>query len=151
MFEIHPPIQVPVVPLPVYPAIHVHVKLPLGVLEQSASVSSRGVARRVWGVGRAVLPGGGILKKLYVFFLNFFNNHYFAISFNRKSFYCVAQCPGSKLRKLACHLVYVSMCFSKYNKDLILMLNVSQLQTVFFFVFGLFDLPCPLFGNVIRY
>ena len=45
-------------------------------------------------------PGSGILDKPYVIFLlSVLNDHYFAVSLNRKSSYCVAQCPGAKLRK----------------------------------------------------
>ena len=62
---------------------------------------------------------------------------------NRKSSYCVAQCLGAKLRKWARHLVYASVYSSEYNKDLILMFIMSQLRTVFFFVFALFESPCP--------
>ena len=44
---------------------------------------------------------------------------------NRKSSYCVAQCPGAKLRKWIRHLGHASMHSSKYNKDLILMFIMS--------------------------
>ena len=87
------------------------------------------------------------------FFLIILNNHFFAYRLlaHRKSSYCVAPCPGAKLRKWARHLVYASMYFSEYNKDLISMFIGSQLRTVCFFVFASFDSPCPPpFGNVIR-
>ena len=84
------------------------------------------------GPPRAARSGGGILDKLYVnFFLIILNNHYFAISLNRKSSYYVAQCPGAKLRKRTRHLVYASIYSSEYNKDLILMFIISQLRIVF--------------------
>ena len=79
-------------------------------------------------------PQGGILDKLYVIFFVFLinlNNRYFAVSLNRKSSYCVAQCPGSKLRKWTRHLVYASLYSSEYNKDSILMFIMLQLRTVF--------------------
>ena len=59
---------------------------------------------------------------------------------NRKLSYCVAQCPGAKLRKWARHLVNASVYSREYNKDLILMLIMSQLRTaLIFFVFTLFE------------
>ena len=39
--KLYSPIHVPVVPSPVYPAVHVHVKLPAGVFVHLASVSSQ--------------------------------------------------------------------------------------------------------------
>ena len=66
-----------------------------------------------------------------IFFLIILNNHYFTVSLNRKSSYCVAQCPGTTLRKWARHLVYASIYSSEYNKDLIIMFIMSQLRTVF--------------------
>ena len=95
---------------------------------------SSGVARgKGGGLPRAARPGGGILDKLYVkFFLIILNNHYFATSLNRKSSYCVAQCPGAKLRKWTCHLLYASICSSKYtDKDLIIMFIMSQVRIAF--------------------
>ena len=63
---------------------------------------------------RVARPGGGIFYKLYViFFLIILNNHYFAVSLNHKSSYCVAQRPGSKLGKWARHLVYASLYSSE--------------------------------------
>ena len=82
--------------------------------------------------GVASGEGGGILDKVCVnFFLTMLNNHYFAISLNRKSSYCVAQCPGAKSRNWTRHLVYASIYSSEYNKDLILMFIMSQLRIVF--------------------
>ena len=49
--------------------------------------------------------GGGILDKLYVIiFFNYFEQlllGYIVNFFNRKSSYCVAQCPGANLWKWA--------------------------------------------------
>ena len=61
-----------------------------------------------------------------------------ALFANRKSSYCVVQCPGAKLRKWARHLVHASVYSREYNKDLILIFIMSQLRTVFF-VFALFE------------
>ena len=77
------------------------------------------------------------------------NNH--CLFANRKSSHCVAQCPGAKFRKWSRHLVYASVYFCEYNKDLILMFIMSQLRTAFFFVFALFEsltLSKPLFSDM---
>ena len=99
-------------------------------------------AIRISGVARGG-GRGGILDKLYaIICLNYFDQlllDYIAylLIVNHLTVLPSAQAQsyGSGPR----HLVYALVYSREYKKDLILMCNMSQLRTVFFFVFALFE------------
>ena len=91
----------------------------------------------------AVRPGGGILDKLYVIiFLNYFEQpllSYVAYLLIGNHLAVLPNAQAQSCRNGPCHLVYALVFSHKYKKDLILMCVMSQLRTVFFFVFALFE------------
>ena len=80
--------------------------------------------------------GGGIFDKLLGYIAHLLIVNHLAVLPSAQ-----AQSCGNGPR----HLVYALVYSREYNKDLILMCIMSQLSTVFFFVFALFQPPFTYF------
>ena len=96
------------------------------------------------GVARgAVRPEGCVLDKFYVIaFLNYFEQpllSYIAYLLIGNYPTVLPSAQTQSCRNGPCHLVYALEYSHEYKKDLMLMCVMSQMRTVFFFVFALFE------------